>query len=163
MKLKLSILIGCLVLGSTLFAQDIYEVINVSKGLNVRVAPDPQARIIGSLANGTLVKVYAISDGWANILYKEKVAYISARYIKFKEKIQQDTIQIPLDTIQPIEEVSYENDYIGDASPWADNWGIDFLPSMYVGVSDFIGDYIPKAHCGFGIDMVVQFYQKKNK
>lgn len=48
--------------------------------LNVRNAPEKGA-VIGSLTSGAEVEVINISNGWAEITFKGKKAYISAKYI----------------------------------------------------------------------------------
>lgn len=48
--------------------------------LNVRNAPENGA-VVGSLVQGTEVNVLSISGGWAEIKFKGKTAYISAKYI----------------------------------------------------------------------------------
>lgn len=156
------ILFCCLLLSLCLSAQDIYEVVNVPRGLNVRSAPSTRAKVVGSLSNGTLVNVVSTSNEWAEILYKDKEAWVALRYLQFKEKIQRDTLPAIIeDTI--VENVSIstsENRVIPNI--FTEKWGIDFLPSLYIGASDFIGDYMPKAHFGFGFDARFQIYQKQN-
>ena len=143
-------------------AQDIYEVVNVPRGLNVRSAPSTQAKVLGSLSNGTLVNVISTSNEWAEILYKDKEAWVALRYLQFKEKIQHDTLStVAEDTIvEDTMVLSFENNE--SPNTFTQKWGIDFLPSLYIGASDFIGDYMPKAHFGFGFDARFQIYQKQN-
>lgn len=150
---------------TSMSAQDIYEVINVSTGLNVRNTPTSQGKIIGSLKNGELITVNAISNGWAEILYKDKNAYVSSRYIRFKEHINSDTIPQNNDIITDFtynDTLFVETNVDVNTKSWLENWGIDFTPSLYIGASNFIGDYTPIAHFGWGVDMAVQFYQKQN-
>ena len=48
--------------------------------LNVRSAPNTSSKILGTLKKGTAVKTYALKDGWYQIKYDGKTAYISAKY-----------------------------------------------------------------------------------
>ncbi len=143
-------------------AQDVYEVINVSHGLNVRSTPSTQGKVVGTLQNGTLVNVMSTSNEWAEILYKDKEAWVALRYLQFKEKKQSDTLpSLEEDTIAETASLKANEDIV-ITNTFSQKWGIDFLPSIYIGASDFIGDYRPKAHFGFGFDARFQIYQKQN-
>lgn len=50
--------------------------------LNVRSAPAITANRIGYLSYGSVIQVYQIKDGWAEILYNGRRAYVSAAYLK---------------------------------------------------------------------------------
>lgn len=49
--------------------------------LNVRKEPSTQAEIIGKLADGTFVDVYAEQDGWCQIIYNGQIGYVSKDFI----------------------------------------------------------------------------------
>ncbi|OIK10688.1 DUF4163 domain-containing protein [Bacillus sp. MUM 13] len=63
--------------------------VNTKTTLNVRSAPSLKGKVVGSLLSGTNVNVYAkLSSGWSEILYKNKKAYVSTRYLKFYTAIK---------------------------------------------------------------------------
>jgi len=49
-------------------------------GLNVRIAPNASASILGRLSKGDLVAFYGEDNGWYTTFYKEKRGYVSAKY-----------------------------------------------------------------------------------
>ena len=49
--------------------------------LNVRKSPDANGAMVGSLTQNSEVEVNKVSNGWAEITFKGKKAYISAKYI----------------------------------------------------------------------------------
>ena len=49
--------------------------------LNVRKSPDANGAVVGSLTQNSEVEVNKVSNGWAEITFKGKKAYISAKYI----------------------------------------------------------------------------------
>lgn len=161
-------------------AQDIY-VVTAAKGLNVRSLPSTEGKILGSLANGTQITVYGIASGWAEFQYKDKHAYVSAKYIAFKEKVVvenipkehiEDTIVLPLatDTVIPSfikskrAKWEYHTLYENNPDFWQ-KWGFDLIPSAYVGYGTFIssGSHTPQGICSWGFDANLQFYSKEFK
>lgn len=165
--LKYVVLIGSLFLSIFSFAQNMYvEVINVSRSLNVRQAPDQNAKIIGSIKLGTLIEVKSISNGWAEIVFNDKQAYVSANYVKFVQIAPPENIVEETETSLPEVDstivVTEHKENINKSENKFEKIGIDFLPSTYVGISGFLGDYTPKPSCGFGIDAIFQFYMKNN-
>ncbi|WP_261896551.1 SH3 domain-containing protein [Vibrio porteresiae] len=52
-----------------------------AKDLNVRVKPMPKAPVVGALHHGEKVKVEEIVNGWAKIIYRGKVSWISASFL----------------------------------------------------------------------------------
>lgn len=80
------VLISCVI-----SAQSKYEVIS-STSLNVRSAPDPKAKVIGSLKPGEMVQVSSISDGWAEIAFMSQSGYAASRFLKMVE-VPEETIQ----------------------------------------------------------------------
>ena len=77
MKRRILFLVALLMMVVTLSAKT-YQV--TADKLNVRNAPEKGA-VIGSLTAGAEVEVVGISNGWAEITFKGKKAYISAKYI----------------------------------------------------------------------------------
>ena len=171
----ISVVITC-----SAFAQDIY-VVTAAKGLNVRSIPSTEGKILGALANGVQIIVYNISSGWAEFQYKDRHAYVSAKYIAFKEKVVvedisteqlEDTIVQPLATDivvpSPMKDKrsmwEYHTLYERNPNFWK-KWGFDFIPSVYVGYGTFIssGSHTPKGICSFGGDANLQFYSKEYK
>ena len=87
--LTLTILLFCGVIASS---QQTYKVIS-QKGLNVRSQPTTESQVLGSLKSGSLVTVYSIEAGWAEILYNNTRAYVSAKYISLAAKEDEYTRQ----------------------------------------------------------------------
>ncbi len=168
-------------------AQDIYEV-SVSNILNVRIQPNAESKKIGTLANGTLVEVISINDKWANIVYANTNAYVVSKYLKLKysipqEKVSVDTISLDNDTIVEtsdtiiIQDTIVVQDTIAKRSKrnlflyrtqnqqknifW-EQWSIDFLPSFFVGISNFVCyELTPVPLCSYGFDAGVQLKYSK--
>ena len=78
MKHRLFFLMAMLLIVVCAFAKT-YKV--TASKLNVRNAPDKTGAVVGSVTQDMEVEVISISDGWAEIKYKGKTAYISAQYI----------------------------------------------------------------------------------
>ena len=53
-----------------------------ASSLNVRKAPGKDSDKIGSLADGTVVRVLGEKNGWAKILYENRIGYVSKEYLK---------------------------------------------------------------------------------
>lgn len=53
-----------------------------SKALNVRMAPQSNAKAIGSIKSGEVVQVYEIVDGFARIKYNGQDGYASLQYLQ---------------------------------------------------------------------------------
>ena len=49
--------------------------------LNVRSRPNTESSIIGKYKKGDVVKVAFVEDGWAGILIKGRVCFVSADYL----------------------------------------------------------------------------------
>lgn len=161
-------------------SQEIY-VVTAARGLNVRSLPSTDSKIVGSLTNGTLITVYDISSGWAEIEYKGKRAYVYAKYITFKEKVvvespKEEILEqmpiLPMDTdstslsttIKEQSKRKYRTLYEINSTFW-NNWGFDLVPSLFVGYSTFIsgGSYTPLGICSWGVDANIQFFSKMYK
>lgn len=185
-KLLLNIIL-ITIFPSMALAQDIYEV-SVSNSLNVRIQPNAESKKIGTLANGTLVEVISINDKWANIVYANTNAYVVSKYLKLKysipqEKVSVDTISLDNDTIVEMPDTIIIQDTIvvQDTIPkrsrrnlffsrthnqqenifW-EQWSIDFLPSVFVGISNFVCyELTPVPLCSYGFDAGVQLKYSK--
>jgi len=83
---RLLVVLLVLVLGNwtiTGFSQSQKQQYQVTASrLNVRSTASQKSSIIGTLNNGDVVTVLAISDGWATISYDGKKAYVSATYLQ---------------------------------------------------------------------------------
>lgn len=56
--------------------------VTASSGVNVRSYPSDKGKLLGQLPYGTVVDVIKFSDGWANISYSGKSAYIKGKNLK---------------------------------------------------------------------------------
>lgn len=54
-----------------------------ASALNVRKAPSANSDKIGSLPNGTSVKIIGNENGWVKMLHGKQIGYVSADYLKF--------------------------------------------------------------------------------
>lgn len=59
--------------------------VNVTSTLSVRTTPSANGQKIGSLSNGQHIQVLEISDGWAKILYMDRICYVKADYLEKAE------------------------------------------------------------------------------
>ena len=59
-----------------------YTVTTSSGSLNLRLAPSTSSRILTSVPNGTKVNVLEISNGFAKVIYKSYVGWLSMTYLK---------------------------------------------------------------------------------
>lgn len=154
-----------------LCAQEKYIV--TGKSLNVRNRPSLKAKTIGSLKTNQEVLVYSIDDGWALINFKNRQAYISAKFLVEAIKTKIILLDIaPLNSDIFVPDSQKSNLHIGAGmtskshkvkykEQSRNNFGIDLLPSAYLGISNFDGDYVPMPMCGLGVDIGVQFYPKQ--
>lgn len=78
----------------------IYEVIGVGESdvLNVRAGPSGRSRDLGDLLPGQQVEVTAFSDNgnWGQILWEEKEAWVSTRFLQVAELFGDDFSGMPL-------------------------------------------------------------------
>ena len=147
-----------------IWSQGKYKI--TASSLNVRLAPNAKSKILGTLNQHDIIVVKSIENQWARITFMGKDAYISAKYIVKAEddNVKNSTEKANDFELHSVEEKNFEKIKTGkhNIDSVFNNWGIDFLPSLYIGASDFIGDYMPKAHFGFGFDARFQIYQKQN-
>ena len=62
-----------------------YKVVN-AQSLNVRSAPTTKSGVVGILKSGEEIEVISISNNWAKIKYKGKIAYVSVSYLQKVER-----------------------------------------------------------------------------
>ncbi|ALC89367.1 hypothetical protein AM500_05900 [Bacillus sp. FJAT-18017] len=87
-------------------------VVDVKSGLlNVRSGPGTKYKVIGTLKNKTKVTVYFIKNGWAQIKYKSKKAYVSDNYLRFYKKMSAATAEKITDRAISIQRVTWERNY----------------------------------------------------
>lgn len=58
-----------------------------STGLNVRAQGSTKSAKVGSFSKGDTVRVYSISDGWAEIEYNGTTAYVASKYLSKPGKV----------------------------------------------------------------------------
>lgn len=147
-----------------IWSQGKYKI--TASSLNVRLAPNAKSKILGTLNQNDIIVVKSIENQWARITFMGKDAYISAKYIVKAEddNVKNSTEKANDFGLHSVEKKNFEKIKTDkhNIDSVFNNWGIDFLPSLYIGASDFIGDYMPKAHFGFGFDARFQIYQKQN-
>lgn len=56
-----------------------------ASALNVRKGPSVETDKIGSLPNGTQVKIIGKENGWVKILHGKNIGYVSAEYLDFAQ------------------------------------------------------------------------------
>lgn len=148
----------------SIFGQETYEVVSTSM-LNVRSKPTTKSVVLGKLKANDEVKVYSIVNSWAEIIYKNKRAYISSRYLRkintedkesYEDVIVQDA---PIVISEPKEEMIQE--VLPERKK--EKIGIDFLPTLYGGMVNLVSDNAsPKGNIGGGVDFSFQFIVKEN-
>lgn len=75
-------------------ANDIYEV--TATRLNVRVSGSTTASVIGGVSKGDRLEVIDINQlGWAKVEYRNSIGYVSAKFLKFVQHIQETPIEEP--------------------------------------------------------------------
>ncbi len=146
----------------SIFGQETYEVVSTSM-LNVRSKPTTKSVVLGKLKANDEVKVYSIVNSWAEIIYKNKRAYISSRYLRkintedkesYEDVIVQDA---PIVISEPKEEMIQE--VLPERKK--EKIGIDFLPTLYGGMVNLVSDNAsPKGNIGGGVDFSFQFIVK---
>lgn len=90
--IKFFALFALLLLQSSLYGQNFYEVISTSK-LNIRNAPSATSLVVGTLNPGDEIFVFNTKGEWAVFNYKNKLAYVFMKYLKECEKIQEETFE----------------------------------------------------------------------
>lgn len=142
-----------------------YEVVSTTR-LNVRSKPDSKSSVIGSLYPNDEIDVLSITDLWARIEYKGRVAYVSSEYIR-KFEVQEDITEYNVNKKESISDIDQEketkpseihNVIVDDNSSLFENISIDFVPSIAGGTSNFTSDKVtPKGRLGLGLDLAFQF------
>lgn len=91
---KFLFIIVSLFIFRTAEANDIYEV--TATRLNVRVSPSTTASVIGGMSKGDRLEVIDINQsGWAKVEYRNRVGYVSTKFLKFVQHIQETPIEEP--------------------------------------------------------------------
>lgn len=163
-SLRKILFISFLSWASSIWGQETYEVVSTSM-LNVRSKPTTKSVVLGKLKANDEVKVYSIANSWAEIIYKNKRAYVSSRYLRKinieDEGANEDIIiqESPIVVSEPKEEAIQE--VIPERKKG--KIGIDFLPTLYGGMVNLVSDNAsPKDNIGGGVDFSFQFIAKEN-
>lgn len=163
-SLRKILFISFLSWASSIWGQETYEVVSTSM-LNVRSKPTTKSVVLGKLNANDEVKVYSITNSWAEIIYKNRKAYVSSRYlrkIKIEDEVSNEDIIIqesPIVDFEPKEEI------IQEATPERNKGkiSIDFLPTLYGGMVNLVSDNAsPKGNIGGGVDFSFQFLAKES-
>ncbi len=164
--LRLALIILLLSYTIEVMSQETYEVVLTSM-LNVRSKPTTKSSIIGKLKLKEEVKVFSIVNLWAEINYNNKKAYVSSKYLRKIETIDEKTEKNDVEPELPIsisaskEEIIQEE--ISNSSKNVGKIGIDFLPTIYGGFVNLVSDNAsPKGNIGGGVDFSFQFIVKEN-
>ena len=144
--------------------QETYEVVSTSM-LNVRSKPTTKSSIIGKLKQKQEVKVFSIVNLWAEISYNNKKAYVSSKYLRkietIDEKIENNNVEQELPISPSKEEIIQEE--ILNSPKNVGKIGIDFLPTIYGGFVNFVSDNAsPIGNIGGGVDFSFQFIATEN-
>lgn len=154
------------------YAQSLYEV-TAPKTLNIRNSPTVKSRIIGKLHNGDVVEVENFVGNWAAFNYKDKLAYVSSRYLREKKVEQAAIVENKNETILVAVEPSINTSDNGEDSSQFDNevqnrtartgkspfssffsfknWNFQVGGEVLAGYSNFYWDEgSPKSGLGFG-------------
>lgn len=142
-----------------------YEVISTTR-LNVRSKPDAKSSVIGSLYPNDVIDILSITDSWAKIEYKGRMAYVSSKYIK-KIEVKEDVAEYEVHEKESISEISQmdeasqpeiQNVTVDNDNSLLKSLLIDFVPSVAGGFSNFVSDKVtPKGRFGLGVDLTFQF------
>lgn len=163
------VLLLCFLHVVPIWSQMVYEVI-APKTVNIRNSPTVKSRIIGKLHNGDVVEVEKFVGSWAAFNYKDKLAYVSSRYLREKKVEQPEIVE---DEHNPIlvatDSNMTTNVHREDSSLFDDdgqnrttktgkssffsfkNWNFQFGAEALAGYSNFYWDEgSPKSSFGFG-------------
>lgn len=144
--------------------QEKYKVISTTK-LNIRSKPSAKSTIIGTLNPQEQVDVFLIVKSWAKIMHKNRVAYISAKYIKKIDDVPKDTQFVTNTFINTDSIIKEENtDSIIKEQRQVDDYiKIDLVPFFYGGFTNFVSDKVsPKGRMGIGLDIAFQFIANRS-
>ena len=141
----------------------LFKVVSVSH-LNVRQQPSTKAKILGVLREGEEIDVLSNTGSWAKIRYKNHFGYVSTRYLMEKEKETTPVVQL-MDKIEncsdSIDNAVEETIEPSDNGKKINKVGIDFLPNVYGGYTNFVSSEVkPKGTLGSGVDFAFQFIAK---
>lgn len=146
-------------------AREKYEVISTTR-LNVRSKPEAKSSVIGSLYPNEVIDILSITNSWAKIEYKGRMAYVSSKYIK-KIEVKEDVAEYEVHEKESISEISQmdeasqpeiQNVTVDNDNSLLKSLSIDFVPSVAGGFSNFVSDKVtPKGGFGLGVDLTFQF------
>lgn len=163
-SLRKILFISFLSWASSIWGQETYEVVSTSM-LNVRSKPTTKSVVLGKLKANDEVKVYSIANSWAEIIYKNKKAYVSSRYLRKIDIEDGGSNEDIIIQESPIVISEPEEETIQGVIPERKKGkiGIDFLPTLYGGMVNFVSDNAsPKGNIGGGVDFSFQFIAKEN-
>ncbi len=96
---KVRNLFGCIFIFAILMAfpscggdDDNSYYVTAESGLNVRATPSSNGKVIGKLQHYDDIEVISIDNDWAKIKYKDKEAYVSAKFIEKNADLSFGTI-----------------------------------------------------------------------
>ena len=169
--LKFLVLFVLLLLQSSLYGQNFYEVISTSK-LNIRNAPSATSLVVGTLNPGDEIFVFNTKGEWAVFNYKNKLAYVFMKYLKECEKKQEETIDtysptsINQETVSEIPQkdtatVLEEHENMIEVLPQKVNhkgtWNFHLIGNIEGGYTNFACDDIsPEYGWGYGANAAIQ-------
>jgi uncharacterized protein YgiM (DUF1202 family) len=81
--------------------------------LNIRSQPNMDSKIIGKYKNGEVVKVSFIENGWAGILIKGRVSFVSANYLTQKQVVPSITKYVTTSSLRIRESASTSGAILG--------------------------------------------------
>lgn len=79
--------------GKKILLPKVQDRIVTAKSLNVRSKPNTESSIVGKYKKGEVVKVAFVENGWAGVLIKGKVRFVSADYLTQKPETGSETSQ----------------------------------------------------------------------
>lgn len=151
---------------SNIYGQQTYEVVSTSM-LNVRNKPSTKSSVIGKLKLREKVEVYSIDNLWAAIIYKDRKAYVSSKFLR-KIETKEDSIENNAIEQESSTSVSApQEEFAKEITPYRPKTkgkiGIDFIPTLYGGYVNLLSKNVsPKGNIGGGIDFSFQFIAKEN-
>lgn len=168
MKLRSLLLIMTLVLSTFVtFADNNYKVISTSR-LNVRKSPSTTDIIIGKFQSGQEIEVISIQNGWAKVIFNNKIGYVSEKYIvplykknnDPKTKVQTKKSPTVLEIINNTE--TYSNKKIGNKLSFLDNTDLYLSVQGGFGYSKYLwNNGKVNGTMSYSLDIIAQLYLKK--
>lgn len=85
---------GLNVTGKKILLPKVQDRMVTASTLNVRSKPTTESSIVGKYKKGEVVKVAFVDNGWAGILIKGKVRFVSAEYLAQQPETESETSQL---------------------------------------------------------------------